>query len=144
MSAKSIRRDVSDLEITMDTWTEPHWRAAAERRLVVPQCGSCGHFRWPPSPFCPECLSQDTQWVSPGTGRIFSFTILPDPAAPPGDRPRYHVPALIRFDDAGGTILLGSLVDAPLDAIAMNAAVAVDWSPAVNTNVPIFRLAAVD
>jgi len=62
--------------ITTDTWTEPFWQAAKEHRLTACQCGKCGTFRMPPTPFCPECQSQDTLWPAlPGTGTIFSFAI---------------------------------------------------------------------
>jgi uncharacterized protein len=139
MPPTCIAPDVAQLEIVMDSWTEPFWRAAADEQLVVPRCGECGHFRWPPGPFCPECQSQETRWVSPGLGRIYSFTIVN--AAASAGAPAYHVPVLVQFAEAGGLILLGSLVGAELDTICINAEVSTHWSPAANTKVPVFRLA---
>jgi uncharacterized OB-fold protein len=141
MTTNSIARDVSRLEIAMDAWTQPFWEAAAERSLVVPRCDDCATFRWPPGPFCPECRSQATSWIAPGSGEVYSFTVLPvvreAAAAPEGQ----YVPVLICFPDADGIVLLGSLIDAPLGAIAIGAPVTIDWLPASNTQVPVFRLA---
>lgn len=140
MSERSVTHDLSRLEIAMDTWTQPFWDAAAQERLVVPRCGQCGHYRWPPGPFCPECHSQETQWVDPGAGRLYSFTVLKRPPAAEGGPFRSSVPALVRFADAGDMILLGSLVDAPIDVIEIDAPVSIGWSQAANTRVPVFRL----
>ena len=43
--------------------TGPFWTAAAEGRLVMQRCESCGELRWPPLAGCPECRSRDTSWV---------------------------------------------------------------------------------
>jgi uncharacterized OB-fold protein len=47
---------------TADAITLPFWQAAAEHRLVVQRCTSCGHTRLPPSPLCAECRSEDADW----------------------------------------------------------------------------------
>lgn len=39
------------VHIATDPYTEPFWQAAKEDRLVAPQCGWCGAFRMPPTPF---------------------------------------------------------------------------------------------
>ena len=37
--------------------TKPFWDAAAEHRLVVPQCEHCGGWQWPPTADCNQCGS---------------------------------------------------------------------------------------
>ena len=136
MSTKSLTRNLADITVAMDSWTEPFWSAAAQKRLVVPRCKDCGYVRWPPGPFCPSCQGQATEWVSPGTGRLYSFTII----FAERTRTECIVPVLIRFADAGGVILLSTLIDASLDAIAIDHEVVVDWVATANTNAPVFRL----
>src|SRR5271154_2693407 len=66
-----------------DATTQPFWDAAKEDRLVAPRCTNCGTFRLPPSAYCFSCQHQETEWVElPGTGRIFSFTIVRHPLPP--------------------------------------------------------------
>lgn len=140
MSQNTIRPDLTGLEIPMDSWTQPFWDAAAARKLVLPRCADCGRFRWPPGPFCPACQSQHTEWASPGDGRIYSFTIVPDRAAGPADAPRQIIPALIEFPGSNGVRMLAAIVDTPPAAVRIGAKVALGWSPAANATVPVFTI----
>jgi uncharacterized OB-fold protein len=66
-----------------DATTQPFWDAALEGRLVAPQCTRCHTFVLPPQPFCFECQSQDFEWTElPGTGTIYSFTVVRHPLHP--------------------------------------------------------------
>jgi uncharacterized OB-fold protein len=133
--------DCSTLEVPADQWTQPFWDAAAAHTLRVPRCSDCGRFRWPPGPFCPGCQSQWVEWVAPGRARIYSFTLVPEPATEAGQAPRVLAPALVEFDDAPGVRLIASIVDAPIDRIAIGAALEVGWIAAADATVPVFRLA---
>jgi uncharacterized OB-fold protein len=54
----------------------PYWEAAKQHRLSLPKCDDCGHFWFPPSLSCPECLSTHLHWTDvSGFGKIFSFVI---------------------------------------------------------------------
>jgi uncharacterized OB-fold protein len=140
MSGRSICPDFSALEVPADAWSQPFWNAAKERKLLMPRCAACGTFRWPAGPFCPQCQSQPLDWVAPGQGRIYSFTILPvrgeDETAPP----QFRIAALVEFDGAPGVRLLSSLIDAPSGLVKIGTAVDVDWRNAANATVPVFKL----
>ena len=45
-----------------DTITLPFWQAAAEHRLVVQRCTDCAATRHPPSPVCPACRPDGSDW----------------------------------------------------------------------------------
>lgn len=141
MDVRSISPDLSAFEVPWDAWSKPFWDAAAERRLLAPRCGDCGTFRWPAGPFCPHCRSQQVEWVAPGQGRIYSFTVLPVRTEAEVAAPQFRIPALIEFDEAPGVRLVASLVDAAVEQVAIGAKVEVDWLPAANATVPVFRLA---
>lgn len=143
MSARSITPDLSAMEIPIDAWSEPYWQAAAEQRMILPRCGACGTFRWPAGPFCPECRSQAVEWIDAGQGTIYSFTILTIPGAE-GAPPRYRIPALVAFENAPGVRVVSALIDAPVDRVAIDAPVEMDWLAAANATVPVFRLAISD
>jgi hypothetical protein len=132
--------DISGLEIPMDAWTQPFWDATASHSLLLPACADCGQFRWPPGPFCPRCQSQRTEWLPAGPGRIYSFTVVREPAAEATGAARIYVPALIEFPDAGGVRLLAAIVDTRLDAIRIGSTPCLGWSQAANATVPVFRI----
>lgn len=136
----TVALDCEAIEVPMDAWSEPFWAAAAEHRLLVPRCGNCGLFRWPPGPFCPDCHSQKVDWAEPGEGRVYTFTLVPKPAREDGQPASITAPALIEFADAPGLRLMSTIVGAPVEAIRIGAPVQVDWIAAANATVPIFRL----
>ncbi len=140
MSHISICPDYSALEVAMDAWSEPFWKAGEEGRVAMPRCSECGTFRWPAGPFCPKCRSQKVDWVSPGQARIYSFTCLPMPATDKDATPQWRMPALVEFDDAPGVRLVSVLVDAPVDQVAIGDAVNIAWQRGANSPVPVFRL----
>jgi uncharacterized OB-fold protein len=140
MTETSVSPDISKLEIPADAWTRPFWIATRDHRLTFPRCTACTRFRWPPGPFCPVCHAQEVDWAAAGQGRIFSFTIISAKPARDNVPPDTLVPALIEFPEAGGVRLLGALVDAPIDRIAIGMAVAPAWVEASNATVPMFRL----
>jgi uncharacterized OB-fold protein len=132
MSEVSAAPDLTALEVPMDACTQPFWEATALKRLLLPRCAACHHFRWPPGPFCPHCQSQLTQWAEPGIGRVYSFTIVRDPA------PR--APALIEFPEAHGIRMLAAIVDTPIEDIRIGAEVRLGWSRAANVVMPVFSI----
>jgi hypothetical protein len=56
---------------------EPFWTAAAEGRLVLPVCDSCGHHIWYPRAWCPVCGSKSVTWTElSGAGTVYACTTL--------------------------------------------------------------------
>jgi uncharacterized OB-fold protein len=132
MSDTSAYPDLSTFEIQTDVHTQPFWVAAAEGRLIFPRCSECHRFRWPPGPLCAACRSQQTQWLPAGTGRIFSYTIIPAMPAP-------RVVGLIEFPEAGNVRLTASIVDTSVKQLRIGAQVDLSWIRAANANIPVFR-----
>lgn len=130
------------VNLSPNVWTEPFWRAAAEHRLVVPRCTACGTYRLPPSPFCFACRSQDVEWVEhPGTGTIYSFTVIRHAVIPQVRDALPLVAAVVELPGTGGCRLVGNVVDAEPEAVEVGAEVAVDWYDVrEGTTVPVFRL----
>lgn len=97
--------------------SRPWWDAAAEHRLVVQTCGSCGERRHPPSPVCPACSSSDVAWdeVAP-RGRVYTFTIVRQAFLPALGDVLPYVVAAVELDDAPGVRLFTNVVgDGALD-----------------------------
>jgi uncharacterized OB-fold protein len=97
--------------------SRPFWEAAAAHRLMLPRCGACGRFWFPPSRRCPHCLSPDVQWVeAKGTGRIYSFVVFHRVYHPAfADDVPYAV-AIVELDE--GPRLLSNIVGTPPERLA--------------------------
>ena len=141
MSKRSLCPDYSALEVPADVWSQPFWEATKIHKLLMPRCIACGTFRWPAGPFCHQCHSQEVEWVPPGQGRIYSFTILPVRGETENAPPQIRIPALVEFENAPGVRLISVLVDAPPEKVKIGAKVTMDWRAAANATVPVFQLA---
>ncbi|MDB5703821.1 MAG: hypothetical protein JWN66_937 [Sphingomonas bacterium] len=114
------------VRIVTDSWTEPFWSAAKEERLTCAQCGNCHRFRMPPTPFCPHCRSQEIDWPTlPGTGTIYSYTVVERAVLPGTEDSIPYVPAVIALDGATPARLISNIVDSSLDSIRIGARVRV-------------------
>ena len=138
MSEVTTAPDVSALEVPMDTWTKPFWDAADRETLLLPQCGECERFRWPPGPFCPFCHSQVVAWQPAGQPQIYSYTIIRQ--MEDEEVVRVVAPALVEFPDAGGVRLLAAIVDTRVDQLQVGSDLILSWSQAANVAVPVFRV----
>jgi uncharacterized protein len=72
----------------MDSDTRFFWDAAAQGRLAIQKCSSCGLLRHPPGPACPRChcLEWEATEVT-GRGTLYSYTIVHHPLPPGFDEP---------------------------------------------------------
>lgn len=128
------------VHIGMDPWTEPFWQAAKEQRLTAAKCGDCGTFRMPPTPFCPNCQSQKTEWPTlSGKGTVYSFAIC-NRSPFPGVEDFVYVPAVVELDDAPGVRLVSNLVDVDPEQVHIGMRVTVGWNAiSEDWKQPIFK-----
>ena len=114
--------------------TQPFWDAAAEGRLVVQQCSSCGHRQWTPQFACQVCLNEQIEWLTcSGNGVIYSASTVhrsPDPERFP---PPYVV-AVVALEE--GPHMLTRVMGSPPSEITIGRAVrvafrSVDGGPAL-------------
>ncbi|CAG9194590.1 Predicted nucleic-acid-binding protein containing a Zn-ribbon [Paraburkholderia sabiae] len=55
----------------------PYWNAAREQRLLIRKCTACQALHFMPRHLCPECWSDQLEWVeSKGMGTVHSFTVI--------------------------------------------------------------------
>jgi uncharacterized OB-fold protein len=105
------------IHLVPDVFTRPFWEAAAEHRLVVPRCTSCGTFRLPPSAHHP---------------------VLPDFA----DSVPY-VPIVVELPGTNGCRLIGALQGVDIDDVHIGMDVVLEWRDVrEGETVPTFRPAS--
>jgi uncharacterized OB-fold protein len=109
-----------------DGITLPWWQAAAEHRLLVQRCGSCGHSQLPPSPICSECRSEDTGWheVS-GRGELYTYTVVHRPIAAGQELP--YVIGVISLEGSGGVRMISNIVEVDPESLSVGMPLEVAW-----------------
>jgi uncharacterized OB-fold protein len=88
----------------------PFYDALRDNRFTTTKCNKCGAMKWPPRTICPECVSDDLEWVPlSSTARVETFSVE-EVGVPEGfDTPLIH--ALVTVDDTEITIF-SRIVDA--------------------------------
>lgn len=86
-----------------DRFTRPFWVAALEGRLTAQECIECGMRLLPPAPRCPRCRSDAFRTVDlPGTGSIYSFTVVRHALRPDLIDQLPYVSAVVELDETQG------------------------------------------
>jgi uncharacterized OB-fold protein len=110
-------------DVSPNPETEPYWAAAAEGRLLVMGCNQCGRVYHPPRARCPDCLSDDTEWVeASGEGEIYAHAVTRQMGPPYAESTPYVV-AYVEL--AEGPRMLTNVVTDDPEALSVGQAVAV-------------------
>ena len=109
--------------------SQPFWDAAKEHRLVFQRCRLCGTSVFYPRDTCPgpKCFGVGTlDWVeSSGKGRVYSFTILYQPAHPSFADDVPYVLAIIEMDE--GWRMDSNVINIDPTAVRIGMRVEVAW-----------------
>ena len=67
--------DFCPLEDAKFTEISQFFQNLKQGKLTTTKCTKCGKLRWPPRILCPDCYSNDLEWVDLGTeGELYAFT----------------------------------------------------------------------
>ncbi len=113
-----------------DEHTQPFWDAALAGHLIVSQCTTCGTCLMPPQPRCFACQGTTFTWKDlPGTGTIYSFTVVRHPLAPHLVGAVPFVSAVIELDgtQGAGARMLANVVDCDPEKITVGDRVQVSF-----------------
>jgi uncharacterized protein len=119
-----------------DATTQPFWDAALQGRLVAPKCGNCGTFVLTPQPFCFNCQHRAFEWVElPGTGTIYTFTVVRHPLSPALADIVPYVSGIIELDgtQGAGARLMLNITDCDPDGVRIGDRVRVWFDKVSNT-----------
>lgn len=116
------------IAISTNPDTEPFWGEAKAHRLTACQCADCGHFRMPPSPYCPSCQSREKAWPTlAGTGTVFSYAICN--RHPQTGEEFVYVPVVVDLDGAPGARLNANVSGCDAEDVHIGMKVVVEWTP---------------
>ena len=125
-----------------DDFSSGFWDAAAQGRLVVQRCGSCGFLSYPPSLVCLRCRCDPPTagWheVS-GRGHLKTWTVMRDSFLPGFDDELPFVIADIELAEQPGLRIVARLTDIELDDLELGMPLKVAFGdPVGQTRVPHF------
>lgn len=77
-----------------------YWNAARERRLLIRSCKACGTKHFMPRNGCPQCWSEDLEWVeSSGHAIVYTFSIVRRAPLPEFAANAPYVVAMVDLDE---------------------------------------------
>ena len=124
---------------TIDDGNRPFWQAAQQGKLMLQQCGECGHIRYPINHVCPRCLSDRVDWVAlSGRGTVYSSIVFHQVyhQAFALDVP-YNV-SLIQLEE--GPRMFSNVVGMPPSDVKVGDAVTVTFDPVTHeVSIPRFK-----
>ncbi|HWO93311.1 MAG TPA: Zn-ribbon domain-containing OB-fold protein [Dehalococcoidia bacterium] len=93
----------------------PFWDGAKRHELMMPHCRTCDSLFFYPREACPMCLSPDIDWTrASGRGRLYSYTVIYQPAHPAFAADAPYIYALVQLDE--GPRMISNLVDCAPEA----------------------------
>jgi len=94
----------------------PYWEGACNSELRMQKCLTCEHIRFPPSAFCPRCLSAETEWKRlSGKGTVYSWIIVHKSQHPAFNEDAPYNVAVIELEE--GPRLHSHVVECPNEQI---------------------------
>lgn len=130
-------------DVHIDRDNIAHYHALMAGRLVINQCGDCGHWIYPHRPLCPQCLSWNVapQEVS-GRGTLYMNAVIYQSRDP--DNPVVEpVPvAAVELAEQKGLRYLSRIVNCPHEALVHDMPLNLTWIEIDGRIWPAFEPAA--
>lgn len=121
--------------------TRRFWEAAADGRLLLRQCAGCGLTFFYPRSRCPDCFSEEVEWIeASGDGRVYSYSVQSSVAGWPEE----HLPLIVAYIELDeGPRMISNLVDCPPADVAVGDRVVVRFESTTDESIgiPVFTLA---
>ena len=104
----------SDFPLPDVNWppTARFWAAAAEGRLELPRCQSCGRLCWYPKESCSYCGDAALSWEPvAGRARLFSWAVVRNVFLPQYREKVPYLTGLVSLDEDPSVRLVTEIVD---------------------------------
>jgi uncharacterized protein len=117
------------------------WAATASGKLEICRCQQCKLWLQPPLERCPKCWGETAFEAVAGTGEVYSFIVVFQPALP-GFRDKLpYVVGLVDLDEQKGLRLPGRVVGVEHDTVKVGQRVKAELEdlPGGDYKVAVFR-----
>jgi uncharacterized OB-fold protein len=118
---------------------KPFWDGCKAHQLRFQKCRDCGLVRWPASLICPQCHSQNTDWItSAGKGKLYSYVIYRVAYHPGFEDDLPYVVGIVELEE--GLHLLTNIIGCNLEEMVCDMRVEVTWDDITeNFSLPKFQ-----
>jgi enoyl-CoA hydratase/carnithine racemase/uncharacterized OB-fold protein len=81
-------------------WTEEFWKATKQHKFLIQHCSDCGSHIFFPKKVCPECWSENMDWIEAGgKAEVYTFTVMLDMVEPKFMADLPYVLAMVDLDE---------------------------------------------
>jgi uncharacterized protein len=106
-----------------DNASRHYWQSAAEGRLVMQRCTSCGVHQFYPRAMCVSC-GGDTEWVdASGRGTLHTFTIIRQNRSPAFAALSPYAVGIVELDE--GVRMMSNIVECDVEQLEVGMALEV-------------------
>ena len=101
-----------------DALTQFFWDGAAEHKLLILRCSSCGTYLHPPRPVCRVCLSTEQAPAEmSGRATLYTWTVCEQAFHPFFADKLPYAYATVELEEQAGLRLITNVVDCPPDEL---------------------------
>jgi uncharacterized protein len=106
-----------------DNASRYYWQSAAEGKLVVQRCTTCGVYQFYPRSLCASCAGE-TEWVdATGRGTLHTYTVIRQNRSPAFAALSPYVVGIVELDE--GVKMMSNIVDCEIDQLEVGMALEV-------------------
>ena len=118
--------------------TKAFWEGCRAHQLRFQRCKTCGKVRWPAGYLCPECLSEDDEYVElPTHGVLYSYIVMRKPFHPSLKEKVPYTVATVDLEN--GVRILANIPNDDMDGIRCGDPVTIEWCDSEVYSRPIAR-----
>lgn len=106
---------------TIDEDTQEFWDATKAGRLLIRHCTACGAYHYYPRTFCPDCWSDDVEWVeASGQATLYTHSTVYMNDLPPFNDQVPYIAAVVDLEE--GPRMMTRIVGATTEDLDMGMA----------------------
>ena len=121
-----------------DNASRHYWQSAADGRLVVQRCLSCGEYQFYPRALCAACAGA-MEWVHvSGRGTLYTYTIIRQNRSPAFAALSPYAVGMVELEE--GVRMMSNIVDCDVEQLGVGMALEVLLlKAAVDVGLPFWR-----
>lgn len=114
---------------------ERYWSAAAEGRLLLRSCRQCGLTYHYPRSLCPDCFSDDTEWIeASGRGTVYTYSVTGGDESVP-EAEKAVIVAYVELEE--GPRMMTNIVDCRPEEISVGTEVSITFEQVASEDIAI-------